>query len=134
MDNNFPKITDPDFAFANPVTVKEYQRTQLAIRIENSLGVGEENAIKMKDLRQKLGKPDRLIRKTIEQMKRDKFAPVLILSSQNGYWIAKDFDEVKDWANFMISYVADFSHTVKCVVTSAENKYQKQFQLPLFML
>lgn len=134
MDNDYSKITDPDFAFANPITVQKYQRTQLAIRIENALGIGEENAIKMKDLKQKLGKPDRVIRQTIEAMKRDKFAPVLILSSKNGYWISKDFEEVKVWANFMISYIADISHTVKCVVTSAENKYQKQFQLPLFMV
>jgi len=134
MEYEWSRLTD-SLNTANPETIAQYVKTELEIRIENALGIGKENALKMKDLKQKLGlKTDRTIRSTMERMKRRTEKPCLILSStEDGYWIAKNFEEVEIWANLMVSYIADISHTVKCVVTAAENKYHRQYQLPLFL-
>ena len=129
----YAPLTDPDFAFANPETIKAYRKTQLEIQIENALGLGIENAITMRELQQKIGaKSNRKVRLAIESMRLHN---VIILSdSSHGYWIENSFAECEKWLDFMTSYIADMAHLIKVVKIHAENKYHRQYQLPLFLM
>jgi hypothetical protein len=132
MDYEFSHLTD-SLNTANPETIAQYVKTELEIRIENALGIGKENAIKMRELQLKIGaKSNRKVRLAIENMRLHN---VIVLSdSTHGYWIEDSFSECSDWLDFMTSYIADISHLVKVVKIHAENKYHRQYQLPLFML
>jgi hypothetical protein len=132
MDYKFSHLTD-SLNTANPETIAQYVKTELEIRIENALGKGKPNAIKMRELQLKIGaKSNRKVRLAIENMRLHN---VIVLSdSTHGYWIEDSFSECEDWLNFMMSYLKDISHLVSVVKIHAENKYHRQYQLPLFML
>ena len=121
-----------DWASANPVDIKKYVETELAIRIENALKQGVENAIKMRELKIKVGtNNERKIRLTIKAMCLSK--KCIILSSGDGYWIAKNPQEVIEWQRYMMSYVKDISHIVKIVGEATTSQFgEKGFQTKFF--
>ena len=123
-------ITDDAFAYANPIDMQTYIKTELEIRIENILQIGKQNAIKMRDLKLKLGISNRKIRLTINSMRLKK---ILVISSPKGYWISESYEDYEEWARYMYSYIGDLSHVVKVMGDGALDKYKKSFQIPLFL-
>jgi tRNA U54 and U55 pseudouridine synthase Pus10 len=122
----------------NEVKLKEYKATELAIRIENALGKGKENAITMPQLLLKLSMSDtnnnrRKIRKSMESMRLNRLNKTIILSANDGYWCENSYEECADWLNFMMSYLKDISHMVKIVGQNVEEKYHKAFQIPMWL-
>lgn len=123
-------VTD-DFASANPVDIQKYELTELEIKIENALKKGELNAIKMRELKLKLGvKNERKIRLAIESMRLKR---IIVLSSSKGYWISDDLKEYQKWDRYMTSYIADLAHVKKVVGEAVADKHEKNFQVPLFL-
>ena len=119
-----------DLKFANPVTLNEYIKTDLQIKVLNALQIGKKNAIKMRELKQIINvKADRKIRLAINELRLQKY--LVLSSSTDGYWLAVDFGEYLEWDNFMTSYIADLSHTKTIVKQGAMEKYKDKFQLPL---
>jgi hypothetical protein len=131
MNDAYSKPTD-HLSQMNPVDIQHYVQTDLEIRIENALGKGKENAIKMRELKQKLGlKTDRKIRLAIANMRLHNIG--ILSDTTHGYWCDSSYSECEDWLNFMTSYIADLAHEIKCIKTYAENKYHRVYQLPLFL-
>ena len=123
--------TEFDFKYANPEIIKDYYRTELNIKIENSLQKGKDKAIKMKTLKVLVGKKDeRAIREAISEMRLQ--GHLIMSDSTNGYWYAETYEDFKTWADFMYSYIQKISHEVKIMGESAGAKFGQYYQPPLF--
>lgn len=130
--NEWSRMTD-SLNTANPQIIAQYIKTELEIRIENALGIGQENAIKMRELQQKIGaKSNRKVRLAIENMRLHNVG--ILSDSTHGYWIGKDFAEYESWITFMLSYLKATSHMVSTVRKYAEDNFHQQYQLPLFLM
>ena len=105
--------------------------TILQAKIIEALRTGEQNAVKMRELKQLLGPfNDRRIRLAINDLRLQKY---LILSSSRGYWFAESYEEFKSWDEYMTSYIADLSHVKKRVQEGALERYKDKFQLPMML-
>lgn len=135
MEYEWSKPTD-SLNSANPVTIAQYIKTDLEIRIENALGLGQNNAIKMRDLQRKLNMPtsndNRKIRDAIHNMKLHNGR--ILSNTKDGYWVENSPEEIEKVLLFYASYRNDLSHMIKVLSDHAKNKYNKVYQLPLFML
>jgi hypothetical protein len=131
-----------DFATANPEDIKKYLKNALEEKIENALKGGSqdlkgvEHAMKMKDLLVACGlKPsdDRKVREEIVDMQLYK-KHLIISNSTNGYWYAKTYQEFKEFADFIYSYIGDMSHKVKVMAGTAGEIFGQYYQPPLFYM
>lgn len=124
---------EDDFASCNPEDLRKFLNTELALKIERVLQKGEENALKMWQIKERIGYDnDRKIRLTIEAMRLSK--EHLILSSSKGYWYSATPEEVRKWAEYMKSYIKDISHLTKSVEDAAVKQYgERYYQIPLFL-
>lgn len=104
--------------------------TILQAKIIEALRTGEQNAVKMRELKQLLGPfNDRRIRLAINDLRLQKY---LILSSSRGYWFAESFQEYKSFADYMYSYIGDISHMTRVMGMGAGERFGKCYQPPLF--
>ncbi len=106
------------------------ERTELQIKILNVLNKGQDNAIKMRELKAMLGPfNERVIRQAISDLRLQKY---LVLSSSRGYWFAESFDEYRQFADFMYSYIGDISHMTRVMGDGASERFGRYYQPPLF--
>jgi len=149
MDYEWSRLTD-SLNSTNPQTIVEYVRTELEIKVLNSLQNGHANAIGLKDLCKLLNqKENRKVRLAIEDLRHQGYLILFgqkekvykIINGKNvdtkqvlpsGYYLATTQEEAQEFIAYMRSRIIAECLIMKDIRLAMIKKFTKQFgQLPL---
>jgi len=105
---------------------------RVRIELEES-HVGRQNAIKARVLARKLGEPERVVRATIQALRKDGALILSAISPPYGYFVAETAEEWREFRHQNLRARAlDILETDKAMAKAARERFGPAVQLALF--
>ncbi len=116
----------------NLSTIQKIELTAIQAKIIESLGIGKENAIRLDDLRKRVGLSERYVRLGIISLRNEGYPILSSVSKPYGYYFCGSEAEGQAFLDLYLSYIKDLCVTRQAVKMALKQRFTKSFgQLPM---